>query len=92
MSLQTPHLGGAAEVGGRVVDTRDGQTLLCCWSDCERAGLLLYRVRIYEGYNPVTLLPVYSWKVFCTERHKQFYVAAPRHLNKLPPGFRLAVW
>ena len=89
--LWTPELGGAVEAGRHVVDTRDGETLPCCWSDCERSGVLLHRVRIYEGVNQVTGERVYSWKVFCTERHKMFYVNAPRALNKLPPGHRLAV-
>lgn len=89
MSLVTPQLGGAVEVGRHVVDTSDGETLACCWSDCERAGVLLHRVRIWEGASPLSGKSVYSWKVFCSERHKMFYVNAPRSLNKLPAGCRL---
>jgi hypothetical protein len=89
MSLVTPNFGGAVPVGRHVVDTSDGETLLCCWSDCERPGLLLHRVRIYEGVNPNTMEWIYSWKVFCKETHKFLYVNAPRSLNKLPPGCRV---
>lgn len=74
-----------------VIDPADGAHLDCCWSDCERRGYMLYRVRIYEGYHPGTRAPVYTWKIFCSERHKQYYVHAPRSLNKLPPGYRLAL-
>lgn len=91
MSLVTPHLGGAVPVGRHVVDTSDGTTLDCCWSDCEKAGLTLYRVRIYEGDNPATGERIYSWKVFCTDRHKQYYINAPRSLNNLPPGMRMVL-
>jgi hypothetical protein len=91
MSLRTPDLGGAVPVGRYVVDTSDGEHLACCWSDCWKRGLLLHRVRIYEGVHPVTRRPVYSWKIFCSERHKMLYVNAPRSLNNLPPGHRLAI-
>lgn len=91
MSLLTPHLGGAVPVGRHVVDTSDGETLLCCWGPCENRGLMLYRVRIYEGMNPHTGKPVYSWKVFCRERCKQYYINAPRSLNNLPPGMRMVL-
>jgi hypothetical protein len=83
--------GGAIETGRHVVDTSDGATLACCWADCERAGLLLYRVRIFEGTSPRTGENIYSWKVFCSERHKMLYVHGPRSLNRLPPGHRLAI-
>lgn len=86
--------------GRHVIDPADGEHLACCWDACERPGLMLYRVRIYEGVNPDVLramlaagerhstamrtAAIYSWKVFCTERHKMFYVNAPRALNQLP--------
>lgn len=89
--LVIPELGGTVEAGRHVVDTSDGHTLTCCWADCERAGLLLHRVRIWEGTSPLSGQPVYSWKVFCCERHKMYYVHAPRALNKLPPGYRLVM-
>lgn len=75
-----------------VIDHSDGARLLCCWDDCEKYGTILHKVRIYEGINPSAGgAPIYSWKVFCTERHKMYYVNAPRGLNKLPPGYRLTV-
>ena len=86
-----PPAGGVIETGWHAVDTGDGTTLPCCWADCERSGILLHRVRIWEGTSPRTGENIYSWKVFCTERHKMFYVNAPRALNKLPPGHRLAM-
>lgn len=77
--------------GRHVIDTADGDHLLCCWDECEKHGTTLHRVRIYEGIHPNTGGPIYSWKIFCTERHKMYYVNAPRNLNMLPPGHRLAI-
>lgn len=77
-------------IGRHVIDPSDGAHLDCCWEDCERQGVTLHRVRIYEGVHPETGGPVFSWKVFCTERHKMYYVNAPRAHQQLPAGFRLA--
>lgn len=77
--------------GKHVIDPSDGAHLLCCWDDCERPGLTLHRVRIFEGVDPRTLAPIYTWKVFCTERHKMYYVNSPRDHKNLPPGHRLAI-
>lgn len=83
---------GVAVYGNYAVDLSDGHHLDCGWSDCWKRGLMLYRVRIFEGLKPEAgFAPVYSWKLFCSERHKQLYINAPRSLNKLPPGYRLAI-
>jgi hypothetical protein len=77
--------------GRGVFDPQDDARLLCCWDTCERYGTTLFRVRIYEGVNPAAgMAPIYSWKIFCSEGHKMYYVNAPQRLNYLPPGFRLA--
>jgi hypothetical protein len=77
--------------GRGVFDPADDARLLCCWDTCERYGTTLHRVRIFEGRNPQAgNAPIYSWKIFCTERHKMLYVNAPRGLNKLPAGYRLS--
>jgi len=78
-------------IGRHVIDPHDGEHLLCCWDTCEAFGTMLHRVRIWEGIHPVTGGPIYSWKIFCTERHKMYYINGPRdHLN-LPPGHRLSI-
>lgn len=77
--------------GRGVFDPSDDARLLCCWDTCEKYGVTLYRVRIFEGVNPQAgNAPIYSWKIFCSEGHKMYYVNAPRGLNNLPPGYRLA--
>lgn len=76
--------------GHRLRNPANGLLDDCGWDDCQKPGTTLYKVRIFEGTDPRTGGPVYSWKIFCSERHRQYYVHAPRSHTKLPPGFRLA--
>lgn len=77
--------------GRNVIDPSDGARLLCCWDTCEVYGTELHKVRIFEGVNPQAgNAPIYSWKVFCTERHKMYYVNSVKDLNNLPAGYKLA--
>jgi hypothetical protein len=77
--------------GVHVIDPQDGVHLLCCWDTCERPGTTLHKVRIWEGVSPASGAPVYSWKIFCTDRHRMYYVNAPKDLNNLPRGHRLSI-
>lgn len=62
-----------------VIDPQDGAHLLCCWGPCERYGHHEHRARVREPLRTV-------WYVFCTERHRMFWVNSHRdHLN-LPAG------
>lgn len=75
----------------RVIDPVDDARLMCCWTECERDGYDLYKAREYLGINPVTGAPIYTWYVFCSERHKMYWVNSVHDLNNLPPGYKLAV-
>ena len=75
----------------RIIDPQDETRLLCCWNDCDRYGLELHKAREYLGIDPRTSGPIYTWYVFCTERHKMYWVNSVRDLFNLPPGYKLAV-
>ncbi len=75
----------------RVIDPADDARLMCCWTECEKDGYELYKAREYLGTNPNTGSPMYTWYVFCCERHKMYWVNSVRDLNNLPPGYKLAV-
>jgi len=91
--------------GRGVFDPRDDARLLCCWDDCEKYGSTLHRVRFYEGVNPALgpcracagcrsgqgcrRNAIWSWKVFCTEKHKMLYVNGPKSYGRLPAGYKL---
>jgi hypothetical protein len=67
---------------------RDDNHVTCGWDTCERQGYELYKVRINDaapGYAPR-----YINYVFCTERHKMYFVNSTRDCNNLPPGYRLS--
>lgn len=73
------------------LDRTDDNHLLCCWADCYRHGVELHKARVYLGVDPRHGGPIYTWYVFCSEKHKMYWVHAPRGLNNLPPGYRLSV-
>ena len=72
-----------------VRDRTDGSRLLCCWLDCERYGLELFKAREYLGDDGGG--PIYTWYVFCSERHKMYWVNSTRDHFNLPAGYKLAV-
>lgn len=69
-------------------ETMDDHHLLCCWDTCDRYGLELYKARVQDGTDR---FPRNTWYVFCSERHKQYWVNSTRDLNNLPPGFKLGI-
>lgn len=82
-------------VTSKKVLSRDaGRWLLCCWDDCDKPGYELYKTRFHDhakGYpceHPDAKHPQY---IFCTERHRQFFLHSHRAMGMLPPGYRLAV-
>jgi hypothetical protein len=87
--VTTTYRGKVAE--RRVIDPGDDARLLCCWDDCGRDGLELHKAREYLGVDPGTRTPIWTWYVFCTERHKMYWVNSVKDLYNLPPGYRLAV-
>jgi hypothetical protein len=62
--------------------------IMCSWDDCERYGVMLYGVRIPYGVPPHDYTVIH---VFCSERHKQYFLHGHVHYGKLPPGYRLSV-
>lgn len=86
---------------------RGGTFVVCAWDECDRDGYQLYSVRMHEH---VASIPCDSGSakhityVFCTERHKQYFVACTgqnahelaaryngRQAGMLPPGMRKTV-
>jgi hypothetical protein len=58
----------------------------CAWDSCELDGYETNKVVINDA------APGYPEKimryVFCTERHKQFWINSHRSYGNLPPGYR----
>jgi hypothetical protein len=71
-------------------DSGTGRHILCSWSDCELDGFELYKVRVKTGNADD---PRYMNYVFCTERHKQYWLndVRPGGGNNLPPGYKRSI-
>lgn len=65
-----------------------GTHVMCGWEDCERDGVELHKVRINYGK------PGYPDQivnhVFCSDRHKMYFVHSHRSYGNLPPGYRMS--
>lgn len=67
------------------LDSFEGRHILCAWDTCEKDGVDLHQVRVNYGKGSTPYLVKY---VFCTERHKMYWVNSHRANGMLPPGYR----
>jgi hypothetical protein len=67
------------------LDHAGARHVACGWDDCERDGYELNMVRVNYGTASAPHIVKY---VFCTERHRQFWINSHRGYGKLPAGFK----
>jgi len=83
---------------------RGGTFVMCAWLDCDRDGYELYKVRQHTHAPNIAChssLASHVSFVFCTERHKQYWLACTGEMAKhtearnngrvagmLPPGWK----
>jgi len=83
---------------------RGGTYVMCAWDECDRDGYQLYSVRAHEHAGSIdcdSSLAKHITYVFCTERHKQYWLACTgasarelaaryngRQMGMLPAGMR----
>lgn len=70
------------------LDHNGTKHVMCAWDDCERDGYDLHQVRINYGKAAT---PQIVKHVFCTERHKQYFINSHRGYGMLPSGFRRSI-
>jgi hypothetical protein len=70
------------------LDHAGDRHVMCAWDDCQDDGYDLNQVRLNYGTGDN---PYIVKHVFCTERHKQYWINSVRHYGHLPPGFRRSV-
>lgn len=68
-------------------DAQGDRHIKCAWDECERDGYELHKVRVNYGSNDYPQVTNY---VFCTERHRQYWIYGHRRYGNLPPGYRLS--
>jgi hypothetical protein len=64
---------------------RGGTYVMCAWDTCELDGYQNNRVVIHEGIDKTTTY------VFCTERHRQYWINSTRDMNNLPSGYQRSI-
>jgi hypothetical protein len=67
------------------LDHGGSRHVMCAWDDCENDGVELHQTRVNYGKAET---PHIVKHVFCSERHKQFWINSVRSYGNLPPGFK----
>lgn len=66
----------------KVLNRESEVWLLCCWDTCEKPGYELYKVIQHASLDEDVCY------VFCTERHKQYWLHSHIRYGALPSGVR----
>jgi hypothetical protein len=67
------------------LDHGGAKHVMCAWDDCENDGYEMYQVRINYGKAAT---PHVVKHVFCSERHRQYFINSTRSYGNLPAGMR----
>ena len=67
---------------------RGGTHVMCAWDTCELDGYETNKVVVHEGVSGNVRDITF---VFCTERHKAYWLNSVRDVNNLPPGYRRSI-
>jgi hypothetical protein len=72
------------------MDHGGAKHVMCAWDTCERDGYQNNRVRVNNG-TPTE--PRYMNYIFCTNRHKMYWLASMRsgNNNNLPAGYKRSI-
>lgn len=62
--------------------------VVCAWDTCEKDGLELYKVVEHDGKIRGERTMNF---VFCSERHKMYFVNSVRDLGNLPSGYKRSI-
>jgi hypothetical protein len=68
---------------------RGGTYVMCAWDTCERDGYETFKCverDSTQGYELRTIT-----YVFCTERHRQYFINSTNGAGRLPSGFRRSI-
>lgn len=67
------------------LDHGGARHVMCAWDDCEHDGYESNKVEINYGKGDT---PHIVKHVFCTERHRQYFINSVKSYGNLPPGNR----
>jgi hypothetical protein len=67
---------------------RGGTFVMCGWDTCELPGYENNKCVVHEGVNGNVRDITY---IFCTERHRQYWINSVRDCNNLPAGYARSI-
>jgi hypothetical protein len=75
----------------KVISHDSDRWLRCCWDDCDNDGYDLYKSRLHDhsrGISCDDILSKHPIYVFCSERHKQYFLYSHVKQGYLPAGMK----
>lgn len=77
-------------IAKKVLSRGSGEWIRCAWFECERHGFELYKTIFHEHARTLPCdnpLSEHVNFVFCSERHRQYFVNSHRDMGNLPKGY-----
>lgn len=71
------------------LDHDGSKHVMCAWDTCEKDGFENNKVVAHEGAKGYETKDITY--VFCSERHKQYWLHSTVSCNNLPPGYRSSI-
>ena len=71
-----------------------GEWIRCAWFECDQQGYELYKSVFHEHARTMRCdnpLSQHVNFIFCSERHKQYYLHSHVDMGNLPPGFKTSL-
>jgi hypothetical protein len=67
------------------LDHGGSRHVMCAWDDCEKDGHINYMCAVNYGADDGPNAHIVK-HIFCTERHRQYWINSTRQYGRLPPG------
>jgi hypothetical protein len=69
----------------------DTRWIVCGWADCTKPGYELHKT-LFHDHNPGfpcnDARVKHVWYIFCSDKHKNYFLHSHIKLGNLPPGAR----
>jgi hypothetical protein len=65
------------------LDHAGDRHVMCAWDDCENDGFELYKCKVNYGKAGTPHIVIH---VFCSERHRQYWINSVKGYGHLPKG------
>ena len=69
-------------------DHGGSKKVMCAWDECDRDGYENHKVVVHNGKPGY---PQDVTHVFCSEKHRRFWITSMEHYGRLPDGWRTTI-